>query len=155
MQAAQQDHQVRVQPRHLVQTELDMKAKQQDHQAQVQPQHAEFGMKAEQQGHQLVQPQHLVQPDSKAEQREGIINMDLNPLDVVIIALEEATTDVPWHKIDNLLKNKCPMLTLEGRAGVVNCLSVHGAIVISEDKCTMRIADEGEGSEWEESTDSD
>ena len=154
--ALPQDHEVQVQPQHLVQAKLDVKVKRQDHQTQVQPQHlVRADMKAEQQDHQLVQPQHLVQPDSKAEQREGIINMDPNPLDVVIIALEEATTDVPWHKIDNLLKNKCPMLTLEGRAGVVNCLSVHGAIVISEDKCTMRIADEGEGSEWGESTDSD
>ena len=73
----------------------------------------------------------------------------------MIIALEEATTEVPWHKVDNLLKSKCPKLTLEERAGVVSCLSEHGAIVVSEDKCTMWIADEGEGSEREESIDSD
>ena len=90
----------------------------------------------------------------KAEQREGI-NMEANPLDVVIIALEEVMTEVPWQTNDNLLKNKCPKLTIEERADVVNLLSDYGAIVVSEDKCTMWIVAEDEGSEWEESIDSD
>ena len=139
--------------------ELDMKAKQQDRQVQVHPR--QLDLQAQ------VQPRHPVQElDMKAKQHDHQVEvqaeldmMDANPLDVVIIALEEAMTEVPWHKIDNLLKNKCPKLTIKERADVVNSLSEYGVIVVSKDKCMMRIRweeeREDEGSEWEESIDSD